>query len=278
LGFDPAFDAFYSATGTAPAIINSRPLPNTAVLTVAGFKLSKISKVLSVQPALQLLETVPYKLGQRWKPIVACPEFLEDDHGLEHDLTKTHFKHYTSPNAPAGEEAKVETLAEAYGSTICADLWYFSSRIDDFYRRLYFPTMYPRLQQVTREDVADLEWMNAVEIAAVIDWTRHVDRIMVKILAFRTIDGMMGVCPDTAQAGDEVVILPGGGVPLVLRRRTQSSGGELDNREQSTGTWSLIGESYVHGMMDGEALRPSEDGSIQLSDGAVSGGVQNSLR
>lgn len=259
LGFDPGFDAFYSAAGTTPAITNEVPLPDPDVFSAAGFRLSTISKVWSVPPALQLLERVPCKLGQGWKCIVACPEFLEDGSEPEQDLAKTHHQYYTFPG---GEEAKVETIAEAYGSTLCADLWYFSPRINDLYRRVYFPTMYPRLQQVTREDVADPEWMKAIEFAAGFDWIRHVNRMMVKRKAFRTIDGMMGICPETAQAGDEVVILPGGDVPLILRH-IKSSERELNRRVESSEKWSLIGESYVHGIMDGEALKPSKDGSIQ---------------
>jgi hypothetical protein len=56
----------------------------------------------------------------------------------------------------------------------------------------------------------------------------------------RTKQGMIGLAPELAQKGDFVCLLKGGMVPLVLRK--------LDAR------WILIGDSYVHGIMHGEAF------------------------
>ncbi|XWX00550.1 hypothetical protein V2A60_008570 [Cordyceps javanica] len=50
--------------------------------------------------------------------------------------------------------------------------------------------------------------------------------------------------PDSMEPGDVVVVLYGGTAPFVLRRRGQ----------RSEDGWILVGECYVHGMMNGEAL------------------------
>lgn len=50
--------------------------------------------------------------------------------------------------------------------------------------------------------------------------------------------------PDGVEPGDAVVMLYGGMAPFVLRRRGP----------RSEDGWLLIGECYVHGMMNGEAL------------------------
>lgn len=50
--------------------------------------------------------------------------------------------------------------------------------------------------------------------------------------------------PDALQTGDVVAVLRGGKVPFVLRK---VSGGGGDNER-----WMLVGECYVHGLMDGE--------------------------
>ncbi|KAJ3481831.1 hypothetical protein NLG97_g7721 [Lecanicillium saksenae] len=50
--------------------------------------------------------------------------------------------------------------------------------------------------------------------------------------------------PDSMEPGDAVVVLYGGVAPFVLRRRGP----------KSEDGWTLIGECYVHGMMNGEAL------------------------
>jgi hypothetical protein len=50
----------------------------------------------------------------------------------------------------------------------------------------------------------------------------------------------LGWVPKTTQAGDLIAVLQGGAVPMVLRRR-------------STGQYDVLGDCYIHGIMDGEA-------------------------
>ncbi|KAF6528934.1 hypothetical protein HZS61_000246 [Fusarium oxysporum f. sp. conglutinans] len=56
-----------------------------------------------------------------------------------------------------------------------------------------------------------------------------------------TFGGWFVVGPDIMQAGDMVVVLYGGRTPFLLRRKDD-------------GTWILVGECYVHGMMNGEVF------------------------
>ncbi|GKT79780.1 ankyrin and HET domain-containing protein [Colletotrichum tofieldiae] len=55
-------------------------------------------------------------------------------------------------------------------------------------------------------------------------------------------DGRMGLVPMDAQVGDTVALLEGGRVPYILRR--SQHGGHF--------TYELVGDAYVHGIMDGE--------------------------
>jgi hypothetical protein len=50
----------------------------------------------------------------------------------------------------------------------------------------------------------------------------------------------MGVGPLSVGVNDSVFLFAGGRVPFVMRR------------DQSSGDYSIIGECYVHGVMDGE--------------------------
>lgn len=61
---------------------------------------------------------------------------------------------------------------------------------------------------------------------------------------------MMGLCPDLSRKKDLVVILHGVPTPLVLRR--------LKN-----GTFRIIGQLYVHGIMYGEAMSFEEHKNVQ---------------
>lgn len=64
---------------------------------------------------------------------------------------------------------------------------------------------------------------------------------------FTTEHGYMGVGPQCLQIGDKVCVLANGNVPFVLR-----SVGESEEE------WRLVGECYLHGIMDGEAVEKNE--------------------
>lgn len=53
-------------------------------------------------------------------------------------------------------------------------------------------------------------------------------------------NGRIGLAPTAAQEGDSIAILHGCSVPVVLRQKANA--------------WELVGECYVHGMMDGDAI------------------------
>lgn len=57
---------------------------------------------------------------------------------------------------------------------------------------------------------------------------------------FFTSAGRMGIGPSDTQAGDEILLIPGGGVPYIARKDV-------------TG-WLFVGESYVQNLMDGHVF------------------------
>jgi hypothetical protein len=57
----------------------------------------------------------------------------------------------------------------------------------------------------------------------------------------KTQQGYLGISSMEAKPGDRVCILFGSQVPVVLRADGEN--------------WKVIGEAYVHGIMDSEALR-----------------------
>lgn len=68
---------------------------------------------------------------------------------------------------------------------------------------------------------------------------------------FRTEKGHFGLCFPHTKPGDEVWVLAGGRVPFVLRRPEDDL---IDGHEDKTRNLKMIGECYLHGFMDGEAL------------------------
>lgn len=68
---------------------------------------------------------------------------------------------------------------------------------------------------------------------------------------FITNKGYLGLGPKTAEPGDRIAIIYGSGVPFILRKSAAKLGRP---------TWEIIGECYVHGIMDGEVIRKYELG------------------
>ncbi|GAB1205249.1 hypothetical protein APSETT445_003922 [Aspergillus pseudonomiae] len=70
-------------------------------------------------------------------------------------------------------------------------------------------------------------------------------------LLYRTKRGYIGLGPWSVQAGDEVWVIAGARTPFVLRK-------SLINNSSDTERRSLIGETYVHGIMDGEVISSAQ--------------------
>ena len=74
---------------------------------------------------------------------------------------------------------------------------------------------------------------------------------------FITGEGFMGTGPLATQPGDRITILFGGDVPFLLRK--DPDGDMLDNTAGgSSACWKLIGDCYIHGIMDGEIMDTQE--------------------
>ena len=59
---------------------------------------------------------------------------------------------------------------------------------------------------------------------------------------FRTSGNYLGIGPQSLQKDDQVWVIAGSTVPMILRK-------------SESGRWRLVGEAYVHGIMNGEAVR-----------------------
>lgn len=74
-------------------------------------------------------------------------------------------------------------------------------------------------------------------------------------------EGWIGIVPETAKLGDKVVVLIGGPLLYVVRDCVKQ-----DERQPGTDpAYSLVGEAYFHGFMDGKALKDRCLSTIALS-------------
>ncbi|KAI4942296.1 hypothetical protein J4E86_010098 [Alternaria arbusti] len=92
-----------------------------------------------------------------------------------------------------------------------------------------------------------------LERAKSVVWRRRFIQLQVK-----TADGsetVYGLGPENCKKGDITCIISGCTVPVILRKIEEPS---MDTPDGSAGAFTLIGEAYVHGKMNGEAVKDHE--------------------
>ncbi|KAK5658327.1 hypothetical protein OQA88_2303 [Cercophora sp. LCS_1] len=98
-----------------------------------------------------------------------------------------------------------------------------------------------------------IEW-GKVDEKVVQDWVNQYQLVNYARRIFRTVENYLGNGPLSAQAGDQIWIIPGAAAPMILR----PVGGD---------EFTLVGQAYVHGVMHGESIGKREgsgDGTHSL--------------
>jgi hypothetical protein len=86
--------------------------------------------------------------------------------------------------------------------------------------------------------------INALKKAMVWTWRR-------KLVV--TAQGYLGLVPNAARKGDSICLLLGCSLPVILRPLSDG------NASQAAPRWKFVGECYIYGIMDGEAMKLAED-------------------
>lgn len=134
----------------------------------------------------------------------------------------------------------------------------------------FYVTFDQSLQQALRRTLMadvllgdDHEVLGRTSSNAEAGWEPYLSRAVTSTLPGRTFFatelGLMGLAPIEVQVGDRVCSIVGRETPLVLRK--------VDERY-----WNLVGECYVHGIMDGEVL------SCERLEGGSPGKFEISIR
>lgn len=148
---------------------------------------------------------------------------------------------------PTGSPSKYqptgESLDEAFNRTILADVGRVESD-SELSRGFSMDWSY---------DVEDISAMSDIQVKKRTWMLIDMKQVTFGRRYFRTKGGLMGLAPAAAQPNDTLCVLFGGQVPYVLRERENN-------------TFEFIGESYVHGMMDGEAVKDCDVDGGKISE------------
>lgn len=100
------------------------------------------------------------------------------------------------------------------------------------------PSRYPEFGEKLRQSYRDGEVINN----RYREYMRRIHRVCAHRALFVTKKGYIGLAPWNAKEGDEIALLSGGRTPYILR------GTDVPGR------FTLVGETYVYGIMGGEAV------------------------
>ncbi|KAJ4369964.1 hypothetical protein N0V83_005728 [Neocucurbitaria cava] len=158
--------------------------------------------------------------------------------------------------------SNVINLPDAIWRTLCADrdsegqtasssyriaMLYLLEASTNASNRKNFTNVFEQISSIDVEELLETDLpgyvMEYLKVVRDTIWNRRTFRSMV-------VDDeegvLVGLVPQLAKVGDQVCILYGCSVPVILRKL---SGDTKDPH------WRLIGDAYVHGVIDGEAMR-----------------------
>jgi hypothetical protein len=173
-------------------------------------------------------------------------------------------------SASSKSPSNIMSLLDTIWRTLCAD------RDDkgDPAPRVYRAAMLHLLQinseiSIPGESTNLLDHISSIDIVELLD-TEIPDHVKTFLLVIRDIiwnrrtfcskvgddndRPLVGLIPQGARVGDEVCILYGCSVPVVLRKLIIS---------KDKFCWQLIGDAYVYGIMDGEAIPTASSDTVQ---------------
>lgn len=256
----------YCASG-ASSIVRRTPLhvselPHT--LGLQGLLFDEIDSLApSWQPKASSYKVCPSRKGQRvlelWEklalqPATACP-YLVKGVSREEALWRTHLGDYVGDLAAPDED-------KAFFEVWCDRIGWAPEELDEGRSMSIWETAG---QPYKESDAWVTAYSHFLDVSGTVvrvqDALAHPRKIQKKYKEYRerihntcknralfvTKRGYIGLGPWNADVGDSVCVLYGGATPFLLRKAADSD------------TFTLVGESYVYGIMNGEALRADEE-------------------
>lgn len=126
---------------------------------------------------------------------------------------------------------------------------------DAFWRTIFGDLLmdeFPRRRGVASDALLCKNFCSKSGISTLWGLSRSLHATILNSALFVTETGYVGVGPENVQVGDEVWVLLGAKVPFVLRELQDSQAEDRDQDSQKRHT--LVGDAFVYGVMDGEAV------------------------
>ncbi|GAW23562.1 hypothetical protein ANO14919_131290 [Xylariales sp. No.14919] len=161
-----------------------------------------------------------------------------------------------------------DTVAEAFWRTLCLDIYtraavsegeaMATGRAGAEERDAHLVYWYAQLSGRVRVKVGRAE---VALMKRVSEFSKHVSKVVARRRFFISCKGYMGLGPLESEVGDRICVLAGGRAPFIVRA-AQQKGDEASPRF----VCRLLGDSYIHGLMDGEAMKLVDAGILHVED------------
>ncbi|KAI1085067.1 heterokaryon incompatibility protein-domain-containing protein [Whalleya microplaca] len=134
----------------------------------------------------------------------------------------------------------------------------------------------PRRILRAKEDDQELcrDWWNIIaadgtqDVEVPVAWIDHCRVIVLTTVRdtrfFLTDQGLMGIGPPGMEIGDKAYVLRGSGLPYILRDVDDEKPKQDGCHHLARLCFSLVGSSYIHGIMDGEVLKDQTKTQVEI--------------
>lgn len=139
---------------------------------------------------------------------------------------------------------------QSYLRALGVHAWTATSTMEDEHEGLMQSLKNPVLEELVSQCLRESEKEKAMGL--VTEVIMHFGRQTFNRKMCTTTAGYLCLAPPSVLVGDEVHVLAGAKVPFLLRKSEREAAAEQDYGDAQL--YTLIGETYVHGLMSGEAL------------------------
>jgi hypothetical protein len=166
----------------------------------------------------------------------------------------------------AGWEDGDMPLPDEFWRTLVADRGSDGGTAPAYYKRACETVMQTANWRTGALDLNDP--INNGRNALITDFCRRVQAVVWNRQMIRTSGGKAGMARRSVMEGDLICILYGCSVPVILRKHLKDSQEDVVDEQhlrpgEEDAFYELLGECYVHGMMDGEAIEFQEQNAIK---------------
>ncbi|RWA09469.1 hypothetical protein EKO27_g5648 [Xylaria grammica] len=159
-----------------------------------------------------------------------------------------------------------DTVAEAFWRTLCLDAYTRAVLSEDEARPIRRAgaeerdahLLYTRLYKKRMVSFAKGE---AALLKRASEFNEHVSKATARRRFFISRKGYMGLGPLESEVDDRICVLAGGRAPFIARAAQQK-----EDEASSRVVYHLLGDSYIHGLMDGGAMKLVDDGVLRVED------------